>query len=110
MKVEPGGAELLRLARERLLQELLPLLPEHERYAARMVANAMAIAARELEGEAKKPSARALREGARLAADIRAGLHDAPAARARLHEALRVATRERLTTSNPRILPVPLKK
>jgi hypothetical protein len=43
----------LHIARETLLNELLELLPEERRYAMRMAANALAIAAREAEaGEA----------------------------------------------------------
>jgi len=41
------AADLLAIARETLLYELVPVLPNERRYAARMVANAMAIAARE---------------------------------------------------------------
>ncbi|MFQ3623919.1 MAG: hypothetical protein SNJ73_10265, partial [Acetobacteraceae bacterium] len=42
----PGPSELLSVARSTLLEEVLPALPEPQRLAARMVANAMAIAAR----------------------------------------------------------------
>ncbi|MHB8766326.1 MAG: DUF6285 domain-containing protein, partial [Deferrisomatales bacterium] len=45
----PGGAELLTAARSLLRDELLPLLPADRRYGALMAANAMAIAARDLE-------------------------------------------------------------
>ncbi len=99
MKVEPGGAELLRVAREELLESLLPKLPETERYTARMVANAMAIAAREL---ARGPSA--CLDARRFAREIRAGRHDSPASAAEAREALRDLTRARLAVSNPRIL------
>ena len=47
MREQPQGADLLDAARDLLLAELLPKLPEAQRFAARMVANAMAIAARE---------------------------------------------------------------
>ncbi|MBR0645460.1 DUF6285 domain-containing protein [Plastoroseomonas hellenica] len=47
MHEQPDGAALLEAARGVLLEELLPHLPEGLRFAARMVANAMAIAARE---------------------------------------------------------------
>lgn len=46
----PDGHELLAVARELVLQRLLPALPEAMRYEALMVANAIAIAARELVG------------------------------------------------------------
>jgi len=45
----PNGAALLALARDVLLGELLPFLPEERRLDARLVANAMAIAEREVE-------------------------------------------------------------
>jgi hypothetical protein len=43
------GPGLLAVARRALREELLPKLPEDSRYAGLMVANAMAIAAREAE-------------------------------------------------------------
>jgi Domain of unknown function (DUF6285) len=48
---EPGGARLLALARRELLDTLLPQLQGAARYRARLIANAMKIAGRELEGE-----------------------------------------------------------
>jgi hypothetical protein len=48
---EPGGARLLELARRELLEDLLPQLQGEGRYRARLVANAMKIAARELDAE-----------------------------------------------------------
>ena len=91
MKVEPAGAELLRVARAEVLEKLLPKLPEAERYAARMVANAMAIAAREL---ARGPSSTL--DTRRLARAIRAGEHDEPGQSTLLRETLRDLTRARL--------------
>jgi len=96
MKVEPAGAELLRVARASLLESLLPLLPAESHYTARMVANAMAIAARELE----QPSAAGVPDAARLAREIREGRHDAGEIAALLRE----ITRARLAVSNPRLL------
>jgi len=49
MRNSPDAAGLLRVARDTLLDELLELLPEERRYAMRMAANALAIAAREAE-------------------------------------------------------------
>lgn len=46
---EPGGASLLQAARALLLHDILPLLPAERHYDTRMIANAMDIAARELE-------------------------------------------------------------
>ncbi len=43
----PDATELLAIARSTLLDKLLPRVPEELRYDARMIANAMAIAARE---------------------------------------------------------------
>ena len=43
----PTGRELLALARDVLLNDLLPRLPEQYRLDARLVANSMAIAERE---------------------------------------------------------------
>lgn len=47
MRDLPTGPELLALARDVLLNDLLPLLPEQHRLDARFVANSMAIAERE---------------------------------------------------------------
>jgi hypothetical protein len=125
MRVEPDSTELLRVAREKLLEELLPQIPEGGRYAARMIANAIVIAARELEGAGGDPAAElarlrslmpewnpashdmrvALREGnARLAGSVRAGRFDADPHRGELLEHLRRTTEERLAVSNPRLL------
>jgi hypothetical protein len=48
MRDRPHGAVLLEQARAALLRDLLELLPESRRLDARMIANAMAIAKREL--------------------------------------------------------------
>ena len=96
MKVEPAGAELLGVARASLLESLLPLLPAESHYTARMVANAMAIAARELE----QRSAAGAVDAARLAREIREGRHDA----GEIAGLLREITRARLAVSNPRLL------
>ena len=45
----PTGQTLLALARDMLLNDLMPLLPEEARLDARLVANSMAIAEREAE-------------------------------------------------------------
>ncbi|NDP42144.1 MAG: hypothetical protein GZ089_05405, partial [Aromatoleum sp.] len=47
MKDISDGEDLMATARDALLNELLPALPKDRRYAALMIANAMAIAARE---------------------------------------------------------------
>ncbi len=125
----PTGAELLAEARRTLLEELIGLLPAERRYDGLMVANAMAIAARELTaGDAPARAAlagvaalygetaeagpdaaeveRALtRFNRRLAADIRAGAFDAAGARRDAIVAhLRAVTLARLRLSNPKAL------
>jgi hypothetical protein len=47
LREEPLAPDLLAIARAVLLDDLLPALPADKAFAARMVANAMAIAARE---------------------------------------------------------------
>ena len=47
MRDLPTGPELLALARDMLLNELMPLLPEQRRLDARLVANSIVIAERE---------------------------------------------------------------
>lgn len=49
MADRPHGLDLLAIARETLRRDLLPDLAEEARYTALMIANAMAIAAREAE-------------------------------------------------------------
>ncbi len=116
MLERPDADGLLEAARDVLLRELLPHLPESKRFEARMVANAMAIARRDA-AEDPAPVLGRLRElldmpGAepdallrRLTAGIRTGERDpgrpgAPAAA----EALVALTRLRCSVSNPRAL------
>jgi hypothetical protein len=127
MKNLPGGAELLAIARETLLAELKSPLPDNARYIAAMIANAMAIAAREAEaGEAPAIAAldrldrlhgdeprvlhgAALRDAVaaherRLAADIRAGRYDSgEKSRAALAHP-RESVNAKLSISNPKAL------
>ena len=116
MLERPDAADLLEAARDVLLRELLPHLPEEKRFEARMVANAMAIARRgaaedpapvldRLRGLLDMPDAGPDALLRRLAAEIRAGERDpgrpgAPAA----VEALVALTRLRCSVSNPRAL------
>src|SRR5690606_21329135 len=72
MNNRPYGNELLDVARRTLLDELLPLLPGEKAYEALMVANAMAIASRELAPHAADDRA-ARREIQRFLADIGQG-------------------------------------
>lgn len=125
MKSRPCAPDLLAIARDTFAAEILPKLPESARYTALMIANALAIARREIEvGEAplraeldrlrelypdvpRDVPASALREtvarySRRLAHDIRAGRYDACPAPLRGH--LRATTIEKLRVSNPRLL------
>ncbi|HTU53611.1 MAG TPA: DUF6285 domain-containing protein [Acetobacteraceae bacterium] len=115
MRDGPEGAVLLAIARTSLLEEVLPKVPPGQVYAVRMIANAMAIAARELAAADDEAVGRerivglyrragmAEPEGdieRALAADIRAGRFDA-------HEAALVDLLEwqvdgRLALANPK--------
>ncbi len=66
------GAALLDIARQTLLADIVPALSGDARFKALMVANAMAIAARQAQyGAVAEPA-----DAAALAAAIRAGLRD----------------------------------
>ncbi len=126
MRDKPTAAELLAIARETLLRELLPHSGDAQRYNALMVGAAMAIAAREAEagdgalvaerdalatlygeaGGADEPLDDALRRlNRRFAADLRAGAFDAPGARqAAALRLLREVTMAKLMECNPKYL------
>ncbi len=93
----PEGTMLLAEARQRLMENLFPHLPEQQRYEARMIANAMAIAGRELS--AIRPPAPDLKP---LAAAIRSGQHDADGG---LRDRLAADVLARLAVSNPKLMP-----
>jgi hypothetical protein len=122
----PHAAELLAAARDALAAELVPALPEALRYTGLMIANAIAIAERELmTGDtaaraelerlgrllpecAAPPAAGELsaaleRYNRRLAEDIRNGGFDGER-RGALLEHLRLTTEEKLAVSNPKAL------
>ncbi|XSS60429.1 DUF6285 domain-containing protein [Pseudomonas sp. B11] len=115
---QPNAHELLEIARQTLLEQLLPALSAELRYPALMIANAMAIAARESRLQARVCSQEqellgALTEGAgpslpetrrQLAQEIRQGRHDARQQLA-LVKALRQVTVARLAISNPKAVP-----
>lgn len=124
MNDRPDATELIEIARRTLLDEVLPRLPDDLRYRALMIANAMAIAAREhaagdidasaelarlqeLYGEPPQALAgSALRTALsgynqRLAADIRAGHGDHWAG---LRDHLARTTVDKLTVANPKAL------
>jgi len=117
MREPPEGPDLLGTARDVVLKELLPHLPEAQKFAARMVANAMAIAQR----EAKQDDAWETQAGAeiaalmgydagadamrRFAADIRARRCDPGGAKhAEAFRILRTMARRRCEVSAPRAL------
>src|SRR5262245_5210071 len=119
---QPDCVALLAEARRTLLELLLPLLPAERRYDGLMVANAMAIAAREFgRGEETLRESLAnilgapllpVREGrdqmaeleACLARQIRVGQYDAGDAREAVRRYLRAATVARVRISNPKLL------
>lgn len=56
---EAGGARLLHLARRELLESVLPAVEGDARYRLRLIANAMKVAAREIEAGAAAAEATA---------------------------------------------------
>jgi hypothetical protein len=126
MNDRPDARDLLETARNTFMAEVLPALPEALRYTALMIANAMAIAQREiaagdaplraeyqrlaeiLSGIAAAPDGDALRGAVagynrRLANEIRAGRFDGEE-RAAMLKHLRRTTEEKLAVSNPKAL------
>ena len=128
MRERPTGGELLTIARKVLREELMPLLPEERRYDALMVANAMAIAARQIafgdaperrqrqdlaallgetvEGDASTAASEAVGDPTRrLSAEIRGGEFDPGTPRhAAVHSFLLDVTIQRLRESAPKTL------
>jgi hypothetical protein len=111
----PEGPNLLTTARDALLQEILPKLSGTDAFTARMIANAMAIAAREAAQDdawvsATRASMQRLTGAAdapdrALAAAIRAGAYDPGSAHhAEVAAMLRDAARRRCAISTPRAL------
>ncbi|HYZ34977.1 MAG TPA: DUF6285 domain-containing protein [Crenalkalicoccus sp.] len=110
MLERPDAADLLETAREVVLRELLPHLPEAQRFHARMVANAIGIARREIAADTARAlaalgGADAAPALVRLAAGIRTGEHD-PGRPGHLATAatLLALTRLRCAVSAPRAL------
>ncbi len=129
MRDEPIGEQLLETARNVLREEILPALPPERRHAALMVANAMAIAMRQLtygeDGERRElrsletllslvgrdePAGKAdlrrqLAERDReFAHEIRAGRADAGAWREAARQHLMETIRAKVRESNPKYL------
>jgi len=126
MRDHPTGDELLDTARDLLRDELIPALPANQRHNALMIANAMAIAARQLragDGPEREEFA-ALAQILALPADapasglreillernrelcrwIREGRTDAGELRDAVRRHLLDITRRRLAESNPKAL------
>lgn len=124
MNDRPDATELLEIARRTLLDDVLPRLPDDLRYSALMIANAMAIAAREhaagdADAIAELARLQALYDepqqalvgsvlhtalsgyNRRLAADIRAGRCDGWVG---LRDHLAQTTADKLTVANPKAL------
>jgi hypothetical protein len=119
MRDEPTAADLLETALAVYRDRLLPALPAHLRYDALMVANAVAISARQARaGEAPVEEARrrlaalypnhmgSLAEmERRLALDIRRGAFDEPGpSRDAVFEHLRLMAEAKAAESNPKAL------
>ncbi|CAN5351494.1 hypothetical protein BH11PSE11_BH11PSE11_22080 [soil metagenome] len=119
------GQDLLLTARDELLKQLLPALPPSLRYQALMIANAMAIAAREAAIGAEHEQAEsislhsllnmsaidsqrgqsALNGRKQLCAQIRAGAFDpASAPHQELLRHLASTVRAKVAISNPKLL------
>jgi aminoglycoside phosphotransferase (APT) family kinase protein len=94
---QPEGSLLLTEARDRLIENLLVHLPDKQRYEARMIANAMGIAARELSA-LRSPSP----DQRKLSADIRGGKYDTDTG---LRDRLAADVLGRLAISNPKAVP-----
>ena len=113
----PTGPALLALARDVLLHELMPLLPQEGHLTARLVANSMAIAEREAAAD-EEPAQEILRELEklygdgeqglllrRLAQDIRAGgFEESQLSERHVREILWLHTITKLRSANPRFL------
>lgn len=124
MKDISDAADLMTTAREALLRELLPVLPGEYRYSALMIANGMAIAAREhrLGTDAARSEAARLRNRLTdiglpvpasndlaalrkaIGSEIRAGRFDEPARAVALMSDLAHTAEAWVAISNPKAL------
>ena len=117
MNSRPNGSELLAVARRTLLDQLLPLLPAARTYDALMIANAMAMAARELDRQGRDETEERILEfyrqiGHEDAAEAsERGLADlirrkaiGPSQHGLLHRLLLDLTRDKLAVTNPKQL------
>lgn len=116
MRDKPDGPDLLKLARRILRNQLLKHIPAEDKYSALMVANVMAIAARQMEnGDAFEREeltrlndllsndVASLDEGYRvLSAEIRAGEIEPGTERHKsVYQLLLDQAREKVRESNP---------
>jgi len=117
MRDLPASRDLLALARELLLDELLPLLPPERERDAHLIATSMAIAAREAAGKEWQDEAAKLLNNfygetnsdllRRLATDLRNGAFETSPSRERAARAiLWKLTIEKLREGNPHFLAV----
>jgi hypothetical protein len=116
---QPNAHELLDIARLTLLEQVLPALTAELRYPVLMIANAMAIAAREsrlgrqvddqelarLTALVDETSSTLPETRRQLVRAIRQGSHDAPQSHRTLVQTLHQTTLARLAISNPKALP-----
>ncbi len=93
MRDQPSGLDLLAIARKVAREDLAAGLSGGDRHKALMIANAIAIAARQLEEKPFEP----VLDLTALKRDIRAGRLDADA-----HAALMTLTLAKLKESNPK--------
>ncbi|QDL94650.1 hypothetical protein FDP22_22540 (plasmid) [Paroceanicella profunda] len=118
MRDAPGAADLIATALESFRADILPGLDGQGRYRGLMVANALAIALRQIEAgdaplEAGRARLAAIYPGevsgpARLAADIRAGTFDpGRPGHAAVAAHLRALARDKAAESAPRALDRP---
>ena len=118
MRDRPDTADLLKMARRALRNELADVLATEKRYQALMVTNAIAIAGRQLEvgGETERRELNVLRDllgvdgesedlYRELSVRIRDGTYAAGTPdHARMRAFLETITRRRVSESNPRAL------
>jgi hypothetical protein len=114
MRLKPDAHNLLTTALAAFRADILPHVPKEKRYAALMIANALAMVERELAAPAgaPPPGVAALYGPGdwlsdnfeqRLAADIEAGLFDAPGPRRHAaFEAVKAVNAARLAVTNPK--------
>lgn len=99
MRDKPTGVDLLELGRDILRQQLLKDISAENKYLALMVANAMAIAARQLDAT---PAPENLPDFQQLSQDIRQGKVSPDSARyGEVYELLLEHTHRKVLESNP---------